>query len=77
MGRWSEARTAKEKLDASFSFGKYPWGPGEVLRYNNINTFILTAAMDGFLKRQAGPQAQLWDRWWPKSSSRSGSSMRP
>jgi Beta-lactamase len=60
MGKWGEAQTAKEKLDASFAFGKYPWGPGEVFRYNNAHTIILTAAMDGFLKRQAGPQAHLW-----------------
>jgi CubicO group peptidase (beta-lactamase class C family) len=59
--RFIRARTAKQRLDAAFSFDKYPWGPGEVLRYNDINTFILTAAMDSFLKRQVGPNAQLWD----------------
>jgi hypothetical protein len=61
MDGWARARTAKEKLDVSFSYGKYPWGPGEVLRYNCTHTFVLAAAMDSFLKRQAGPQAQLWD----------------
>ncbi|MGH8072303.1 MAG: serine hydrolase [Candidatus Entotheonellia bacterium] len=59
--RFTGARTAQQRLDAAFSFDKYPWGPGEVLRYNDINTFILTAAMDSFLKRQVGPNAQLWD----------------
>ncbi len=60
--QWSKkARTAKAKLDVSFSYGKYPWGPGEVLRYNSTHTFVLAAAMDSFLKRQVGPQAQLWD----------------
>jgi len=59
--RFIGARTAKQRLDAAFSFDNYPWGPGEVLRYNDINTFILTAAMDSFLKRQVGPNAQLWD----------------
>jgi hypothetical protein len=48
--QWIRARTAKDKLDVSFSYGKYPWGPGEVLRYNGINTFVLAAAMDSFLK---------------------------
>jgi Beta-lactamase len=62
MGKWGEARTAKEKLDASFAFGKYPWGPGEVFRYNSSHTVVLGAAMYGFLKRQAGPQAHLWER---------------
>jgi hypothetical protein len=59
--RFIRARTAKQRLNAAFSFDKYPWGPGEVLRYNDINTFILTAAMENFLKRQVGPDAQLWD----------------
>jgi hypothetical protein len=61
MEQFVRARTARDKLAISFSYGKYPWGPGEVLRYNSINTFVLAAAMDSFLKRQAGPQAQLWD----------------
>jgi hypothetical protein len=59
--QWATARTAKRKLDVSFAFGKYPWGPGEVVRYNSTQTFILAAAMDSFLKRQAGPTAHLWD----------------
>lgn len=61
MNQWGRARTAKEKLAVCFSYGKYPWGPGEVLRYNSTQTFVLAAAMDSFLKRQVGPQAQLWD----------------
>jgi len=61
MLQWMRARTAKEKLDVSFSYGKYPWGPGEVVRYNSTQTFVLAAAMDSFLKRQAGPTAHLWD----------------
>jgi hypothetical protein len=61
MFKWGVARTAKAKLDVSFAYGKYPWGPGEVLRYNSTQTFVLGAAMDSFLKRQAGPGAHLWD----------------
>jgi hypothetical protein len=59
--RWQRAGTAQEKLDAAFAFGKYPWGPGEVFRYNSMNTFVLAAAMDSFLKRQGGPKLSLWD----------------
>jgi hypothetical protein len=59
--QWHTARTAKNKLDISFAAGKYPWGPGEVLRYNRTHTFVLATAMDSFLKRQAGAHAQLWD----------------
>ena len=61
MFRWSRARTARQKLDISFSYGKYSWGPGEVLRYNSTQTFILAAAMDAFLKQKEGPDAHLWD----------------
>ena len=32
-----------------------------MLRYNSTQTFVLAAAMDSFLKRQAGPHAHLWD----------------
>jgi hypothetical protein len=61
MAQWHRARTAKKKLDIGFSYGRYSWGPGEVLRYNSAHTFVLAAAMDSFLKRQAGPHAHLWD----------------
>jgi hypothetical protein len=56
-----QAPTAQQKLALAFGAGQYPWGPGEVLRYNNAHTFVLAAAMDSFLKRQEGPTAQLWD----------------
>jgi hypothetical protein len=59
--RWNSARTAQEKLDIGFSFGQYPWGPGDVLRYLDINTFVLAAAMDSFLTRQEGSKPSLWD----------------
>ena len=61
MFKWERASTAKEKLNVSFSYGKYAWGPGEVLRYNSTHTFVLAAAMDSFLKRRSGPNAHLWD----------------
>jgi hypothetical protein len=61
LGSFLRSPTAKRKLAVAFLAGQYPWGPGEVLRYNNMHTFVLAAAMDSFLKRQAGPNAQLWD----------------
>jgi CubicO group peptidase (beta-lactamase class C family) len=61
FGMWLRARTTRQKLALAFSYDKYPWGPGEVLRYSSINTFLLAAAMDGFLKRQVGPEAHLWE----------------
>ncbi|MFB0564052.1 MAG: serine hydrolase domain-containing protein [Candidatus Aminicenantaceae bacterium] len=54
------AKSKQEKLDIAFSYGDYPWGPGEVARYNSANTFILSAAMDAFLKSKEGPEADIW-----------------
>jgi hypothetical protein len=61
MLAWMGKRTTKDKLDAGFAYPKYPWGPGQVVRYNSVHTFVLAAAMDAYLKRQAGPGAHLWD----------------
>jgi hypothetical protein len=55
------ASSRQEKMDIAFSYADYPWGPGEVARYNSINTFVLSAAMDGFLKSKEGPDADIWD----------------
>ena len=52
MLAWVGKRTAKDKLDAGFAYPKYPWGPGEVVRYNSVHTFVLAAAMDAYLKRR-------------------------
>jgi len=49
------------RLRAAFAGGNYAWGPGEEFRYRNMDTFILSAAMDSFLKRQEGSGADVWD----------------
>ena len=62
MIRWvGQRKTAKEKLEGALDYGKYSWGPGEVLRYNSTQTFVLAAALDAYLKRREGPNAHLWD----------------
>jgi hypothetical protein len=58
---WIRARTAQEKLDHGFGYGRYPWERGEVVRYNTAVTFTLASAMDTYLKRKEGPNAYLWD----------------
>lgn len=55
------APSAAEKLDFAFAAGNYPWGPGEILRYTSAQTFVLSAAMDAFLKSQEGPDVHLWE----------------
>jgi hypothetical protein len=55
------ADSRESKLAVAFTFNNYPWGPGEIARYNSVNTFLLSAAMDAFLKQKEGPQADIWD----------------
>ena len=59
--RFNRAKGVRAKLDAAFSAGNYSWGPGEVGRYNTIQTFVLAAAMDAFLKSKEGAGANIWD----------------
>ncbi len=54
--------TTPEKLAAAFAAGDYSWGPNEVVRYTSSQTFVLSAAMDAFLKTKEGPDADLWER---------------
>lgn len=42
-------------------FKDYPWGPGEVFRYRTTDTTALAAAMEAYLRRKEGPDADLWD----------------
>jgi CubicO group peptidase (beta-lactamase class C family) len=56
-----EAASAQEKAEVCFRAGNYPWGPGQVARYNSCHTFILSLAMDAFLKSVEGPEADVWD----------------
>jgi CubicO group peptidase (beta-lactamase class C family) len=56
-----EAGSAAEKLAICSSYGKYPWSHGEKARYNSINTFVLSAAMQSYLQGKEGPQADIWD----------------
>jgi hypothetical protein len=56
-----EAMSAKDKADICFTAGDYPWDPGEVARYNSCHTFILSMAMDSFLKSMEGAEADIWD----------------
>ena len=56
-----EAMSARDKADVCFTAGNYPWDPGEVARYNSCHTFILSMAMDSFLKSMEGADADIWD----------------
>lgn len=54
-GDWSRAKSAKEKLDIALNhYGNFPWGPGEVFRYNTNHTYVLSAAMDALVRQREG-----------------------
>jgi CubicO group peptidase (beta-lactamase class C family) len=60
--KWLQALSAEEKLSMALSVGgDYPWGPGEVARYDTMHSFILSAAMSAFLQSREGGEADLWD----------------
>ncbi|MDA0229327.1 MAG: serine hydrolase [Proteobacteria bacterium] len=60
--KWLQLLSAEEKLSMALSVGgDYPWGPGEVARYDTMHSFILSAAMSAFLKSREGREADLWD----------------
>ena len=50
-----------QRLEGAFGFGNFPWGPGEVMRYNSAHTMILAVALDNYLKSKEGPNADLWE----------------
>jgi CubicO group peptidase (beta-lactamase class C family) len=56
-----KALSTEDKADICFTAGDYPWGPGEIARYNSCHTFILSMAMDSFLKSMEGTDADIWD----------------
>ncbi|MGI9245402.1 MAG: hypothetical protein ACR2I8_01655 [Steroidobacteraceae bacterium] len=39
----------------------YPWAPGTVARYRDHDFFVLGLAIDGFIKKMRGPQADAWE----------------
>ncbi len=60
FSEWMDMDSASDKLEGAFKYGNYDWGPGEVVRYNSITTFVLGEAMDNFLKSKEGPDADIW-----------------
>lgn len=61
MGRFVEMQSADDKLAVAFSYQNYSWGPAEKLRYNSTHTFVLSAAMDAYLKSREGVEASIAD----------------
>ena len=59
--QYFEATSRAAKLNVAFSFGNYPWGPGEEVRYNTSHTFVLSAAIDAFVRQTEGVDVDYWD----------------
>lgn len=57
---WYLAPGLKNMLAEVFKRPKYPWGPGVNARYDDRDTFTLSAALDSLLKSREGKNAQLW-----------------
>ena len=57
----AKAFSTRRKLERIGELGNYEWGPGEVFRYRTFDTFVLSAAMDRYLKVREGKDANLWD----------------
>lgn len=61
MDRWQKSLSQTGKLSVSFEYGNYPWEPGEVVRYNTTQTFVLGSAMEAFYQTMEGEDAHIWD----------------
>jgi CubicO group peptidase (beta-lactamase class C family) len=57
---WYEAASLEGKLRELAKAPDLPWGPGEVMRYRDQDTFLLGVAMDRLLKTRSGVAADVW-----------------
>ena len=57
---WYLAPGLKNMLAEVFKRPRYPWGPGVNARYDDRDTFTLSAALDSLLKSREGRNADLW-----------------
>ena len=58
---FSAAPTSREKLRMISTVEDYPWGPNEVFRYQDTHTFLLSLAMRHYLRKQRGPNSDVWE----------------
>jgi hypothetical protein len=58
---WYEARTKEQKIRATLvGSNPFPWGPGQVARYRDLDIFMLGVAMDSYVKGKEGSAASIW-----------------
>jgi len=60
--KWLLQGSSHEKLSMALRIsGDFPWGPGELNHYDSTHIYILSAAMDAYLKSQEGPNSDIWN----------------
>jgi len=63
---WYTARSNADKIrEIRKNLKPYPWEPGMVMRYRDQDYYLLGVALDGFIKSQLGPDADIWE-WLQK-----------
>ena len=73
-----KARTAQEKLDHGFNYGRYPWERGEVVRYNTIGDLHARSRHGRLHSSARKDRTHTFGTWSPtRSTGRSASSTRP
>ncbi len=55
------ARSAQEKLAAITALPDAPSPPGQVFNYASTNTFVLSYALNEYVKSREGPEADFWE----------------
>jgi CubicO group peptidase (beta-lactamase class C family) len=55
------ARSAEEKLAAMSALPDAPSQPGQVFNYASTNTFVLSCALNEYVKSKEGPEADYWE----------------
>ncbi len=58
---WFLAPDQRRKNTAALACPGYPWPPDTVARYRDQDLYIAGAALDAWLKQQAGGDARIWD----------------
>jgi len=60
IGPFVHARSAAQKIATIHAFPDAPAAPGTEFTYYSTNSFVLSQAMNGFVRMREGPQADYW-----------------
>lgn len=60
LGRFIQAQSSAQKLAAIASLPDNPARPGEIFQYTSTDSFVLSCALNGYVKAKEGPGADYW-----------------